>query len=86
MSERKIHHLSPIGYPTGYQTCNLDMCPRPGIEPTTIWCTGGYSTQLSHLARAELSFSYSLGTLDRLTVKFVCGTNSEESINIGVQE
>ena len=30
---------------TGVQACNLDMCPRLGIEPAKLWFAGWHSIQ-----------------------------------------
>ena len=30
----------------------LPCVPQPGIKPTALWCSGRYSHQLSHLAKA----------------------------------
>ena len=45
----------------------------PGIEPATVWCTGQYSNQLSHLASTELHFYRLQRGLLRSLATFVAG-------------
>ena len=41
--------------PTGHLACNPGMCPRPGIEPATLWFSI-YTSQGSTLALLMLIF------------------------------
>ena len=67
--ESNISQLPPAYTSTGKHTHNLGYVVWPGIEPTTCWCMGQCSNQLSHSARANFIF-IDFWTLNVVTMHF----------------